>query len=186
MKLFVSPHNDDAVLFGAGTLMRHRPVVLTVLDSYVQPSRGFAACAAPIRREEDRAAICGVLGLSILFGGIADNLAPKEMAYWIRVLFQELAPLEEVWLPAVEADGHDHHNLVGEIGLEVFAGTKINRYLTYTRSGGKSTAGVPVPFSGAMARLKLQALACYRSQLEIDALGCWPHFMRDQTEYLAA
>lgn len=186
MKLFVSPHNDDAVLFGAFSLMRYRPVAMTVLDSYVQPKRGHAACSASLRRAEDCAAISGVLNLSMLFGGVPDDLASPEMEQRVREVFRDLGPVESVWLPAVEESGHDHHNLIGRIGLEVFSGAEICRYLTYTRNGGKSTGGAPVPCSGTMARKKLQALACYQTQIEIDALGCWPHFLGDQTEYLAA
>ena len=33
---------------------------------------------------------------------------------------------------------------------------------------------------------KLRALACFGSQFNLDRrMGCWPHFMRDQTEYYA-
>jgi LmbE family N-acetylglucosaminyl deacetylase len=182
MKLFVSPHNDDAALFGAFTLQREIPRVLTVFDSYVQVSRGHARCTKEARQREDWLAAT-TLGCRIDFAGVPDNLSLGVLTRTAEALWPwKLAT--EVWLPAVEPDGHDQHNLVGEIGLDVFSKAKIHRYLTYTRANGKSTNGVPVPCTGAMVLKKLQALACYKTQIEIDELGCWPHFLRDQTEYL--
>lgn len=181
MKLFVSPHNDDAVLFGAFTLQRERPLVLTVFDSHVQVARGNAHCDAATRRNEDIAAIRGVLGCAIQFGGVPDdNPDPGK----VRAALEKWALAAEVWLPAVEVDGHAQHNLVGEIGLEVFSRAIVHRYLTYT-TAGKSSHGRVVPFTGAMLRNKLQAMICYQTQIETDSLGCWPHFARNQYEYLA-
>ena len=101
----------------------------------------------------------------------------------VLVVLAEPSP-SEVWLPAVEKDGHEQHNLVGEIGAEVFKGATIHRYLTYTRTRGKSTNGIEVKPTGVELLKKLQALACYKTQIEIDALGCWPHFM-SMSEFMA-
>jgi hypothetical protein len=40
VKVFLSPHHDDETLFGAFTLLRERPLVVIVTDSYVQFNRG--------------------------------------------------------------------------------------------------------------------------------------------------
>jgi hypothetical protein len=185
MKLFVSPHNDDAALFGAFTLQRERPTVLTIFDSFLQASRGHPECNASARREEDLRAMT-VLGCPFVSGCVPDHLAREAASEAVeRALGVWFGPVTEVWLPAVEIGGHEQHNLVGAIGLEVFAAAKVHRYLTYTPAWGKSTAGVEVSCTGAMVRRKLIALACYKTQIEIDALGCWPHFLGDQREYLA-
>lgn len=185
MKLFVSTHNDDAGLFGAFTLQRETPLVLTVFDSFIQVRRGHARCDAETRRNEDRCAV-KILGCEVLFGGVPDD---KDVADpipdMVRSVLTNVGEVSEAWIPAVEPNGHNQHNLVGQIGLEVFAGVRVHRYLSYTRTGGKSTGGKPAQANGAMVLKKLQALACYRTQIEIDALGCWPHFMRDMTEYYA-
>lgn len=173
MKLFISPHNDDACLFGAFTLQREKPVVLTVYDSYVQVSRGHAQCDWETRRNEDIAAVRDVLGCPIQFAGLRDN---ELIQGAVLVALSKWSAATEVWLPAVEKNGHDQHNLVGEIGLQVFEHATVNRYLTYTRTGGKSTNGIEAKPTGAMVLKKLRALACYKTQIEIDALGCWPHF----------
>jgi hypothetical protein len=55
--------------------------------------------------------------------------------------------------------------------------------MTYTRSNGKSR-GREVPIErGEWIINKLRAMACYRSQIEIPRLGCWPHFVNDLREY---
>jgi len=181
VKLFVSPHNDDAPLWGSFTLQCERPLVLTVFDSHIQPARGHTRCDAETRRQEDREAMT-FLGCAIEFSGVPDNEPDASIQHRVRAALSGWNP-SEVWLPAVETGGHDQHNLVGAVGLEIFSGTRIHRYLTYTRTGGKSTNGREIKPTGAMVLKKLQALTCYRTQLEIDALGCWPHFIRDQNEY---
>lgn len=181
MKLFVSPHNDDAVLFGCFTLQRERPEVLTVFDSFVQPARGHRACTAAVRRREDCDAIELACGLRVHFGCVRDD-AP---GLGVEVALETFAGgVDEVWLPATEPGGHEQHNLVSRAGLQVFGGrAAIHWYLTYTDQG-KSRSDREVIPTGRMVRTKLEALACYRTQLEIDALGCWPHFL-DLREYLA-
>ena len=182
MRLFVSPHNDDAPLWGSFTLQREGPLVLTVFDSHIQPERGHARCDAATRRQEDVEAVT-LLGCRIAFSGVPDNEPGASIRERTHAALRHWTP-EEVWLPAVEEGGHEQHNLVGEIGLEVFKGAKIHSYLTYTRTRGKSTNGREVKPTGTMVLKKLQALACYRTQIEIDALGCWPHFIGDQSEYV--
>lgn len=186
MKLLVSPHNDDAVLFASFTCMRERPVVVTVFDSFVQAERGHPDCGRQQRRAEDLAAM-KILGCILNFGSVPDNDPSDGIRGRIQASMSHWSGVTEVWLPAVEEEGHPQHNLVGEIGEEVFSGlfgqAKVHRYLTYT-SKGKSLSDLRVPCTGPMVFKKLQALSCYRSQIEIDALGCWPHFLRDQTEYV--
>lgn len=183
MKLFLSPHNDDAVLFASFTLQRERPLVLTVFDSHIQVSRGHAQCSAPARRLEDMAAMT-ILGCDVAFSGVPDDCDPHWIRTRVHSALSHWTPTE-VWLPAVEEGGHEQHNFVGEIGLEAFKGATIHRYLTYTRTKGKSTNGREMKPTGTMVLKKLQALACYRTQIEIDALGCFPHFM-DLREFEAA
>lgn len=164
-------------------MQRERPLVLTVFDSHIQVKRGHAQCNAQARRLEDMAAMT-ILGCDVAFSGVPDDLPNEAARDRVRAALSHWPEATEVWLPAVEKGGHDQHNLVGEIGLEVFKGAKIRRYLTYTRAHGKSTNGREVKPTGAMVLKKLQALACYRTQITLDELGCWPHFM-DMREFSA-
>ena len=49
--IFLAPHNDDETLFAAYTLMRYKPFVIIVTDSFIQPERGDTGCTAEIRRK---------------------------------------------------------------------------------------------------------------------------------------
>lgn len=189
MKLFLSPHNDDETLFGAFTIMRERPTVCVVFDSYVQPSRGIRGCEAHIRKSETLLALreltegpfCVVPEVFLRLSDINDW---TNDVYKISNTLSLFKQVEEVWAPAFEHDGHTHHNVVAQAADVAFPG-KVTHYLTYTRTNGKSRSNVEVkPRTGDDIARKLKALACYKSQLQmIDRLGCWPHFMNDLREY---
>lgn len=176
MKLFVSPHNDDEALFGALTLLREKPLVVVVFDSYIQQNRGNRVTWEQ-RRDETRAA-CGILGCEVRYLGFRDDdltVTAGSIAHWIEALGPS-----EVWAPAYEPGGHHQHNLVAR-ACDKLPG--LTRYLTYTVVGKSKGREVPVLEPSWIGK-KLQALACYESQWD-PRLGCWPHFLREQMEYYA-
>lgn len=186
MSIFLAPHNDDETLFGAFTIQDARPLVVVVYDGHVQAARGLPVTWTERRAETVKA--CELLGLSsVVFLGFSDLDATVTSADIATRLLQVVGPavqLEHVFAPAVEMDGHAQHNLVA---LAVPAGRNVTRYLTYT-AAGKSVSSRPVEIQSPrwIAR-KLRALACYESQFNLDPrMGCFPHFLRDQTEYYAA
>lgn len=176
MKYLLSPHNDDAVLFATFTILRERPQVITVFDSFIQPARGYKNCYAEQRRGEDYRAVHNELGADISFWHFRDD-SPD----WDGIRSQ-LLPLNDgislVYAPAVEVDGHEHHNKLGEMAKFVF-GNLYRPYMTYTKAG--KSIGVPVPYEPEWVLLKLKALACYESQIRLPS--CMPHFIRSQEEY---
>ena len=185
MKLFIAPHNDDEVLFGAWTLLTHREevTVAIVYDSFVQASRGVPGCDAAARRRESIAALA-VLGIDrVHFLGLRDCDPIFDQARWEHALDEIIGDQqpEAVFAPAWEQDGHPQHNFVGAVSVTAFR--NLTRYLTYTAIG-RSTVGREVAFKPEWVRLKLQALACYKSQFDFR-LGCWPHFLGSQREYYA-
>jgi len=56
VKLLIDVHGDDGALFAAWTIIRERPAVLVVYDSYVQSNRGVMGCGSMTRREETKEA----------------------------------------------------------------------------------------------------------------------------------
>ncbi len=183
MKLLLSPHNDDEVLFTAFTILRERPVVCIVLDSRVQPSRGAIGCDTDTRHAETWRAMQELVGTEHLRRlGFSDiTTAQSEPA--IERAFRDMGEFEMVYAPAVEVDGHPHHNLVGHLAGKVFQ--NVTYYLTYTRAGKSRGTEVQIE-DGAWIGKKLKALACYESQHSLDPrLGCWPHFVNDLREYYA-
>ena len=187
MNLLISPHNDDAALFAAFTIQHFRPHVITVFDSDVQAFRGHPGCDWETRRKEDQQAM-DVLGCQISFCGVSDALLPHAMleqtAQRLSYVANSIAPWDKVFIPASEDSGHDQHNLVSTICELLFRDHIAGRYYTYTRTEGKTTRGLKVPYTGQMAKKKLEAILCYETQLTIDALGCYPHFVRNLEEYM--
>lgn len=198
MKLFFSPHNDDETLFGAFTIQREPDILVVVcLDSHVQVARGNAGCDWLARRGETVEAMKILRGqpmANLHFLGLSDS-APSVLMY--RQLRTEIIKLVEmlpdaslafpyagvqcIYAPAIEENGHAHHNLVAQVVIDLFARVvPITHYLTYTPAG-KSTSRERVPVGPGMAAKKLQALACYTSQLDLDSTA--PHFLREQYEY---
>lgn len=175
MNLFLSPHNDDAVLFGAFTIQREKPLVITVFDSYLQGLRGYYNCID--RRDEDINAM-RIIEAPLTFFGFSDAMKPEDE---IRKAFREYAHAEMVWAPAIEEGGHAQHNLIGRLAGEIFP--RVTYYTTYTNAGKSRGSIEVIPESGEHIRRKLKALACYESQIDIEALGCRPHFMNDLREY---
>jgi LmbE family N-acetylglucosaminyl deacetylase len=173
--VLLSPHNDDELLFASGLLLRYRPHVIVVLKSQVQEDRGYGITAAQREAETDAALA--------LFGVTWEQWPyPDSRPDWDQIELElgVLARLyDRCFAPAVEPDGHEHHNRVGQLARESFGG-RLTEFLTYTPSG-KSDWGVPIPYDEP---LKRDALACYRSQIAHPSTAA--HFLRDLTEYVAS
>lgn len=164
MKLFISPHSDDAVLFGAFTLMQEHPLVLTVTDSYIQSNRGEEVTADQ-RWKEDIEAM-RILGCSLTFGGIRDDVIDE---WAVQQLLAKFYNLDAVYAPAVQG-GNKDHDLIGKVAKERF-GAKVIQYSTYAQGewftkGNKKVVG--------NEELKNKALDCYKSQISLPSTK--PHF----------
>ncbi len=169
-KLFLSIHDDDAVLFGAFTCMREKPLVLTVLDSYVQPNRGEVGCDAATRAAETARA-CDVLGCESRRLEIQDDEA--EEVDIKNALMQWVDFADVVYAPALQG-GNIHHDMVSRAALRVFGRNKVIFYPTYTKSELYTTGELEVVPTEAERELKDKATACYVSQLNLPSTK--PHF----------
>jgi LmbE family N-acetylglucosaminyl deacetylase len=156
--LFLAPHCDDEALFGAFTLLRHRPHVLICVNT-------------PKREAETRAAM-EILGCT----WESFRLPLDELPYWL----EERKPTH-VWAPSPEVGGNPDHNFVGRMAERMFPG-RLTRYMTYTPAG--KSAGIPVPYELDWIGLKLRALACYPSQYGHPSHA--PHFVRGLEEFYAS
>lgn len=185
--IVLEPHADDAVLFSCFNLIRYQAHVVTVLASQLQWDRG-AEITNHHRVLEGHRAITETLRLRMPDQWPYPDSNPNPdwgaITRALTSLDERLEP-DIVFAPAPADDGHEQHNEVGRIAGAVF-GPRAVHYLTYTRHGGKQRGGVEVGFKPAWLTLKLRALACYRSQIETEQLGCWPHFAEDLREYVSA
>lgn len=174
MKLFISPHNDDEVLFGCFTILRERPMVLIVTDSARQAAKGITAAQ---RHTETRAAMDILGNIDVRFLRIPDNaLEETELRDRLNSFVRRYGPFEHVFAPAPEPDGNVDHNLIGNLEWDI----PTTRYLTYTKAG-KSRSSKLVYFEKDWPAIKALALTCYVSQLREPSTQ--DHFLRDQYEY---
>ena len=186
--LFLSPHNDDEVLFGTFTLLRYRPHVVICLRSerMGDPSYpGNMPVDAKTREFETEIALKTLAIDGWTQWPITDNAPDPEQLEAFMIGLRDPSGADDwdiVFAPWYEdPDGHPDHNLVGRTAASVFADVPITWYLTYTRNG-RST-GTEVEYELEWIALKHHALACYKSQSAHPAT--YTHFMGDLREYTA-
>jgi LmbE family N-acetylglucosaminyl deacetylase len=178
--IFLSPHNDDETLFGAYTLMRHKPLVIIVTDSYIQPKRGDKNCCAIARRDETVKAM-SLIDCPVVFLGIEDAKLTEEV---LRERLQYFNP-ETIYIPAYHENGNEQHNLVNKVALEIFGRNKCEQYCSYVKGDFNIVqGGWEVKPTHTEMELKNKMLECYKSQLNLPSTR--PHFeaVKGKSEWL--
>lgn len=174
----LAPHNDDEALFCAFLLMRVRPLVIIVTDSYIQPHRGDLGCTSEIRRQETINAM-NLIGVPVVFLGIKDTELTEDL---LRERLKGFRP-EQVYAPAIQG-GNFHHDIVGKVALELY-GERCEHYCTYTKTELHTTGIVEIKPTEQEINLKNKMLECYQSQLNLNSTR--PHFdaVFGKSEWLA-
>jgi LmbE family N-acetylglucosaminyl deacetylase len=175
--LFLSPHSDDAVLFGSFTLIREKPIVLTITDSYIQVNRGESITAEQRRLEDEEA--MKILGCSLVFGEIRDDIIDE---WFVKKLLDKFRNFEAIYAPAIQG-GNPHHDLIGKVAKEMF-GDRVIQYTTYSKESLYTEGKIRISPAPGEMELKNKALECYKSQ--INLLTTKPHFdaVRGKDEWL--
>ena len=167
-KIFISPHDDDQALFGSYTCIREKPLIIFVLDSYIQPNRGEIGCSNEERSKESAIA-CSILGCDHVRLGLHDDTATyTEIVEALKLL--KFDDLEIVYAPMLQV-GNKHHDMLNVACLEVF-GPKVIQYPTYTREKLYTEATIEVKPTPEEELIKEKALSAYQSQIRINK----PHF----------
>lgn len=178
--LFIEPHQDDATLYGFYTLLRVKPLIVSVTSSFIQPERGEMGCDAETRNREAIEA-AKIAGCPIVFLNIRDTELTEEI---LRDRLKGFNP-ETVYIPAQHENGNPQHNLIGKVALELFGHKKCEQYCTYVRGDFNIVKGsYEVKPIHNEAQLKNQALDCFKSQLALPSTR--PHFesVRNRSEWL--
>jgi LmbE family N-acetylglucosaminyl deacetylase len=157
--MFISTHNDDETLFGAYTIMREKPLVVIVTDSYKQELRGHAISKEE-RIEETKKAM-KILGADVIFLHCPDHQLNEHVLDQFKNL-----PIQKVYSPHPEEYGNPDHNFVGNLCRQIWQNedTELVEYSTYT-SQRTCPDGVPIIPTEEEQKLKMKALDCYKSQL---------------------
>ncbi len=167
MKLFLAPHSDDETLFGAYTLMREKPLVVIVTDSWLQFFRNTGITAD--QRWNETVEAMKILGCPVVRLGIRDDVIDE---WSVKDKLCRFANFERIYAPAVQG-GNPHHDLIGEVAKYLF-GSRATQYSTYSKDElyiKGSFELVPTPEE---IELKNKALDCYVTQLNLEATK--PHF----------
>jgi LmbE family N-acetylglucosaminyl deacetylase len=177
--LVLAPHGDDETLFAAFTCMRARAhVIICSQDANPETRR---------QRSLETTAAITILGCSHHEWSMpADKPDWDNARTWMNAWNSDklVASIPEtVYAPAVHPEGHEQHNKIGELALEVF-GDKVVPYLTYAPRGQRQTDGREVVPTANEIERKLQALACYRSQIEHPSTRPWFFELLDLREWL--
>lgn len=166
-KFLLSPHSDDAVLFATYTLLREKPLVVTVTNCTTQNGNGKE------RMLEDIEAM-KMLGLPICFLNIdEDKLDGLSFLKAILPLYTE----DIVYIPEYEENGNPQHNLINEISKKIFPNTK--EYKTYSGLEDR-TIGKEITPTEEELEIKKRVMACYRTQIENPMTS---HYFTTYNEY---
>ena len=197
MVVFLDPHGDDVALFAAFSLMTLRdgyvlPVV--VFDSYMQSNRGYPRCDAATRQRETELAYRELGGGGHpAYCGLRDDVDyvfENRVSDIDQAIVQAIRrdggsyPITDIYAPLWEHHGHVQHNLVANAAYSIAPGARVHRYLTYTRTDGRSRNGNITAPQPEWIASKHHALACFTSQMQA-CTGCQEWFTGDLKEYLA-
>ena len=169
MRVFLSPHSDDEILFGAYTIMREKPLVIICTHATMQGDNGYERAMESYRAMK-------MLGASVMFLGIDEDKLTEE------ILEEKLRFLDDddylyLYAPEYEENGNPHHNIVANVAKKITWRT--STYKTYTgledRTIGKEV--IPTPEE---LEIKKRAMACYQTQIQNPFTA---HYFETYAEY---
>ena len=174
--IFLSPHNDDETLFGAFTLIREKPLVLMITDSWIQHNRGDGINMKQRRMETLEA--MKILGCPVFFLGLRDDMLDE---WALKREFPNFANFSKVYAPAYILNGNEQHNVIGNVARQMF--DNVTSYMTYSKDDLCKQGKYEIKPSDVELSLKNRALDCYKSQINLPATR--PHFeaVRGKSEW---
>lgn len=164
MKVLLSTHNDDSVLFASHLLLREKPLVIAITDAHIQHNRGEKNCDAETRWNEDVKAM-EIMGCPIIRLGIKDFELVK--GNLINFFLFTMKGFDTVYAPAIQ-DGNPHHDIVGEAAQVAF-GDKVVFYSGYKKGEWFSEGNKEIELTVEELSIKSKALDCYQSQINLPA-----------------
>ena len=179
MKLFISSHADDEVLFGAYTLMRERPKVVVVTDGYAQQKKNPSLEFTYIDRRMETMKAMSMLGLEVDFMGISDIDFKDSLGIFEEIL-GSYNP-KKVYAPMVEG-GNEIHDMVGLTANKIFGGL-VEYYSTYTKDRPYPLALKEIIPTQKERELKIKMLDCYDTQKNLSSVKIYFEYAKRKNEY---
>jgi LmbE family N-acetylglucosaminyl deacetylase len=180
--LLLAAHNDDEALFAAYTCLKYKPRIVICYRSMIQAQYGVTA----VEREDETNLVAQLFGCGwdqLLFPDDGDGDI-HALTRWLEGYSEFVEDPEIVFAPTYEEGGHEQHNIVSLAGRDVF-GDRVHFYYTYTRNGRSREGMLVEPDDFDWIRLKMQALACYRSQFRVKDCRPWFYDLLDLREWIA-
>jgi LmbE family N-acetylglucosaminyl deacetylase len=167
--ILLAPHNDDETLFAAYTCLRFKPLVAVCFQSISQERVGISRSD----REAETAEACAVLGVDYeQWEHPDDYTAPAVHLNLGKDILAASDRFEHCYAPMAENDGHEQHNQVHDLAVAAFGYDRVTRYMTYRRGSGRSRGNI-APREKGWPAIKLRAMACYQTQIELLATRPW-------------
>ncbi len=155
MQIFLSPHSDDEILFGAYTIMREKPLVVICTHATMQGGNGYERAMESYRAMK-------MLGANVTFLGIDEDKLTEEVLEEKLEFLYDVETLD-LYAPKHEENGNPHHNIVARVAKKL--DFMVKTYKTYTgletRTIGKEI--IPTPEE---LELKKRAMLCYQTQIQ--------------------
>jgi len=172
MKLFISPHNDDEILFGAYTIMREKPLVVIITHSTMQGNNGDERTLESYRAMK-------ILGVPIVFLGIdEDKITEEILNEKFNILGVNDEYLDVVYIPEYQENGNPHHNLVNEYFKKRYS-FLTKEYKTYSGLEDRTIGKEIIPTDEEL-EIKKRVMACYKTQIENPMTS---HYFTTYNEY---
>jgi LmbE family N-acetylglucosaminyl deacetylase len=179
--LLLEPHHDDAVLFACYTMLREHPTLVTVFGhATAQERHGISAAT---RDHENVEAMKLLQPADWRTWDHPDILSESTREATHEAIVADMLRLNTVlhpkvvYAPMMEENGHEQHNAVAW-AAEVVFGERVVSYATYSRGGRRTQTPNEVIPEPEWPAIKLKAMACYTSQ--INLANCQPWFAADE------
>jgi len=165
--LLIAPHADDETLFASYLAQRYGAHVLVVYDE---------------GRDVELEHATTWLGCVPMQLPVEKGAHPDVVASYLRGYVS--GDYDRFIIPDVEEYGHEEHNLVGSLAVELIPiDAEVIRYRTYSPRGTRSHGTPVVPERPEWIARKLAAMSCYRTQIEDVSTRPWFYDLLDMREW---
>lgn len=170
-KYFISPHSDD-IVFATYTILREKPIVVTVTHSTLQGDNGFERVLEDYKASK-------ILNVPIMFLGIDEDELTEKILYDKLSELKDSQGDDKVWIPEYQENGNPQHNLVNKVANEVWEDYSIFTYKTYSGLEDRTIGKEIIPTEEEL-EIKKRVMACYKTQIENPLTN---HYFNSTEEY---